>query len=177
MTSAKNQKQRPPKVIGQPALLTNKYGVHGQMKSGMNLQDSFLNQVRREATEVQILLTNGTQLRGMVKGFDNFTLILNTRNGRQNLVYKHAIAQIVSTRAMRHDGDTPRDEQNSEETESEKPEVAPSEAAPAATPVKPKQPSADGGKAKPAPAKETFNALDLSKIKLAQTAPTETPSK
>lgn len=146
------------------------------MKSGMNLQDSFLNQVRREATEVQILLTNGTQLRGMVKGFDNFTLILNTRNGRQNLVYKHAIAQIVSTRAMRQDDDTLR-EQDSEEAESEKPEVTPSEVAPAAIREKQKPSPADGGKAKPAPVKETFNSLDLSKIKLAQTAPTKTPSK
>ena len=176
MTSAKNQEQRPPKVIRLPALLITKYGVHGQMKSGMNLQDSFLNQVRREATEVQILLTNGTQLRGMVKGFDNFTLILNTRNGRQNLVYKHAIAQIVSTRAMRHEDDTPR-EQDSEQTESEMSEVTPSEVAPAATPEKQKPSPTDGGKAKPVPAKETFNALDLSKIKLAQTAPTETPAK
>src|SRR5690606_5836248 len=40
---------------------------------------------------------NGTLLRGIVKGFDNFTLILNNRNG-QHLVYKHAIAQIVSHR-------------------------------------------------------------------------------
>ena len=176
MTSAKNQKQRPPKVIRQPALLTKKNGVHGQMKSGMNLQDSFLNQVRREATEVQILLTNGTQLRGMVKGFDNFTLILNTRNGRQNLIYKHAIAQIATSRALRQDDDATR-EKDSEQTESDKPEVAPSETAPTAVVEKQKPSSVDGGKTKPAPVKETFNSLDLSKIKLAQIAPSETPSK
>ncbi len=146
------------------------------MKSGMNLQDSFLNQVRREATEVQILLTNGTLLRGMVKGFDNFTLILNTKNGRQNLVYKHAIAQIVSARAMRHDDDTPKD-QDVEQTVSETPELAASEPAPAPAPEK-QQPSAVAGvKPKAAPAKETFNSLDLSKIKLAQSEPTEVPSK
>jgi host factor-I protein len=66
-------------------------------KAAMNLQDSFLNQVRRENSEVRVLLVNGTLLRGIVKGFDNFTLILNNRNG-QHLVYKHAIAQIVSHR-------------------------------------------------------------------------------
>src|SRR5690606_33472350 len=66
-------------------------------KAAMNLQDSFLNQVRRENSEVRVLLVNGTLLRGAVKGFDNFTLILNNRNG-QHLVYKHAIAQIVTHR-------------------------------------------------------------------------------
>lgn len=66
-------------------------------KAAMNLQDSFLNQVRRENSEVRVLLVNGTLLRGVVKGFDNFTLILNNRNG-QHLVYKHAIAQIVTHR-------------------------------------------------------------------------------
>ncbi|PKO17620.1 RNA chaperone Hfq [candidate division BRC1 bacterium HGW-BRC1-1] len=146
------------------------------MKSGMNLQDSFLNQVRREATEVQILLTNGTLLRGMVKGFDNFTLILNTRNGRQNLVYKHAIAQIVSARAMRNDDDTPKD-QDAEQSVSEKSEVAVTEPPSSPSPEKQQPPPVAAVKAKAAPAKETFNSLDLSKIKLAQAEPTEVPSK
>ncbi len=66
-------------------------------KAAMNLQDSFLNQVRRENSEVRVLLVNGTLLRGTVKGFDNFTLILNNRNG-QHLIYKHAVAQIVTHR-------------------------------------------------------------------------------
>lgn len=66
-------------------------------KAAMNLQDSFLNQVRRENTEVKVLLVNGTVLRGIVKGFDNFTVILTNRSG-QHLVYKHAIAQLVSHR-------------------------------------------------------------------------------
>jgi host factor-I protein len=67
-------------------------------KAAMNLQDSFLNQVRRENADVKVLLVNGTVLRGVVKGFDNFTLILSNRNG-QHLVYKHAIAQLVSHRS------------------------------------------------------------------------------
>jgi host factor-I protein len=77
-------------------------------KAAMNLQDSFLNQVRRENSEVNILLVNGKSLRGSVKGFDNFTVILNSRNG-QHLIYKHAIAQLVSQRSMnmrREDGST-----------------------------------------------------------------------
>lgn len=73
-------------------------------KTGMNLQDSFLNQVRRESAEVLILLTNGTELRGLVKGFDSFTLVLVNKSG-QHLVYKHAIAHVRSKRhiATKHE--------------------------------------------------------------------------
>lgn len=58
-----------------------------------NLQDSFLNLVRKENIGVTIYLVNGFQLRGMVKGFDNFTVILE-QEGKQQLVYKHAISTI-----------------------------------------------------------------------------------
>ena len=62
-------------------------------RSNINLQDVFLNQVRKEHIPVTIYLTNGFQLKGLVKGFDNFTVILDT-DGRQQLVYKHAISTI-----------------------------------------------------------------------------------
>ena len=59
-----------------------------------NLQDSFLNLVRKENMAVIIYLVNGFQLRGLVKGFDNFTVILE-QDGKQQLVYKHAISTIM----------------------------------------------------------------------------------
>lgn len=62
-------------------------------KPNINLQDVFLNQVRKEHIAVTIYLTNGFQLKGVVKGFDNFTVVLDTE-GRQQLVYKHAISTI-----------------------------------------------------------------------------------
>jgi host factor-I protein len=62
-------------------------------KVNINLQDVFLNQVRKEHIAVTIYLTNGFQLKGMVKGFDNFTVVLDTE-GKQQLVYKHAISTI-----------------------------------------------------------------------------------
>ena len=62
-------------------------------KSNINLQDVFLNQVRKEHIAVTIYLTNGFQLKGLVKGFDNFTVVLDS-DGRQQLVYKHAISTI-----------------------------------------------------------------------------------
>lgn len=60
----------------------------------INLQDAFLNQARKENISVTIYLVNGFQLRGNVTGFDNFTVILDT-NGKQQLVYKHAISTII----------------------------------------------------------------------------------
>ncbi|NLV35147.1 MAG: RNA chaperone Hfq [Clostridiaceae bacterium] len=62
-------------------------------KPNINLQDVFLNQVRKEHIGVTVYLTNGFQLKGMVKGFDNFTVVLET-DGKQQLVYKHAISTI-----------------------------------------------------------------------------------
>ena len=62
-------------------------------KTNINLQDVFLNQVRKEHIAVTIYLTNGFQLKGMVKGFDNFTVVLDTE-GKQQLVYKDAISTI-----------------------------------------------------------------------------------
>ncbi len=62
-------------------------------KSTLNLQDVFLNQARKEHICLTIFLTNGFQFKGYVKGFDSFTVILDSE-GRQNLVYKHAISTI-----------------------------------------------------------------------------------
>ncbi len=65
----------------------------------INLQDSFLNQVRKDNVPVVIYLVNGFQLRGSVKGFDNFTVILEN-DGKQQLVYKHAISTITPFRPI-----------------------------------------------------------------------------
>jgi host factor-I protein len=62
-------------------------------KNSINLQDVFLNQVRKEHIPVTIYLTNGFQLKGMVKGFDNFTVVLDSE-GKQQLIYKHAISTV-----------------------------------------------------------------------------------
>ena len=65
----------------------------------INLQDSFLNQVRKENVSVIIHLVNGFQLKGNVKGFDNFTVILDAA-GKQQLVYKHAISTITPAKQI-----------------------------------------------------------------------------
>ncbi|MBQ7835242.1 MAG: RNA chaperone Hfq [Ruminiclostridium sp.] len=69
------------------------------MAKDMNLQDVFLNQARKERIPVTIYITNGFQFKGIVKGFDNYTVILDS-DGRQNLIYKHAISTITPLRPI-----------------------------------------------------------------------------
>lgn len=68
-------------------------------KLQINLQDAFLNQVRKENIPVTIFLINGFQLKGMVRGFDNFTVILES-DGKQLMVYKHAISTVSPLRPV-----------------------------------------------------------------------------
>ena len=68
-------------------------------KGQLNLQDSFLNQVRKENVLVTLYLINGFQLKGIVRGFDNFTVVLDT-DGKQQMVYKHAISTITPMRPI-----------------------------------------------------------------------------
>lgn len=65
----------------------------------LNLQDVFLNQACKDRITVTIYLTNGFQFRGVVKGFDNFTVILDC-DGKQNLVYKHAVSTIIPSKPI-----------------------------------------------------------------------------
>lgn len=59
-----------------------------------NLQDTFLNAVRRSKTPLTIFLVNGVKLQGVVTWFDNFCVLLK-REGQAQLVYKHAISTIM----------------------------------------------------------------------------------
>lgn len=68
-------------------------------KPQLNLQDAFLNQVRKENIGVSIYLVSGAQIKGMVRGFDQFTVVLESQ-GRLQLVYKHAIASVVPVRPI-----------------------------------------------------------------------------
>jgi host factor-I protein len=68
-------------------------------KSPINLQDTFLNQIRKENLPVTIYLVNGFQLKGLVRGFDNFTVVIEFEN-RQQMVYKHAISTVMPIRPI-----------------------------------------------------------------------------
>ena len=58
-----------------------------------SLQDNYLNQLRKDKIPVVIFLTNGVRLKGLVKGFDNFVVLVKDIN--QQLIYKHAVSTIV----------------------------------------------------------------------------------
>lgn len=68
------------------------------MAKSINLQDMFLNQVRKEGVGVTIYLSSSVQLKGHVRGFDAFTVLLEAPGKPTQLVYKHAIASIVPAR-------------------------------------------------------------------------------
>lgn len=71
-------------------------------KSQLNLQDTFLNQVRKENIGVMIYLIGGVQLRGNVRGFDSFTILLDSPGKPVQLVYKHAVTSIVPMRPIQN---------------------------------------------------------------------------
>ena len=58
-----------------------------------NLQDTYLAEIKRQGTTVTIFLVNGFQLRGIVKGFDPFTILIEFER-KTHLIYKHAVSTI-----------------------------------------------------------------------------------
>ena len=64
------------------------------MAGSLNVQATFLNQARRQHILLTVFLTNGYQFRGFVRGFDSFTVVLDAE-GKQHMVYKHAISTII----------------------------------------------------------------------------------
>jgi len=69
------------------------------MQKTQNIQDTLLNQIRREKQTVTFFLINGFQLKGIVKSFVSFVVILET-DGRQQMIYKHAISTIVPSNSV-----------------------------------------------------------------------------
>ncbi len=69
------------------------------MSKSQNLQDSFLNTLRKEHTPVSIFLVNGIKLQGKVDSFDQYVIML--KNTISQMVYKHAISTIVPSKAVR----------------------------------------------------------------------------
>jgi host factor-I protein len=61
-----------------------------------NLQDNYLNFLRKEKIPVVLYLTNGTRLKGVIRSFDNFVILL--KQEKQHLIYKHAISTIIPER-------------------------------------------------------------------------------
>ena len=91
---AKEKLSARPKPVSEPAPQeTATPAASGGTKSA-NLQDVFLNHLRREKTPVTMFLVKGVKLQGIVTWFDNFSILLR-RDGQSQLVYKHAISTIM----------------------------------------------------------------------------------
>ena len=67
------------------------------MQKTQNLQEGFLNRVRTERIGVTVFLVNGFQMRGTVRAFDNYVVLLES-DGKQQVIYKHAISTIMPSR-------------------------------------------------------------------------------
>ncbi|HIF53796.1 MAG: RNA chaperone Hfq [Methylococcales bacterium] len=79
------------------------------MPKSQNLQDNFLNTLRKDHIPVSIFLVNGIKLQGRVDSFDQYVIML--KNTMSQMVYKHAISTIVPGKAVK----LPRDNEQSEE--------------------------------------------------------------
>jgi len=66
----------------------------GMQMSGKNYQDLILNQVRKDSMPVTVFLTSGFQIRGVIKGFDNYVIVIESES-KQQMIYKHAISTII----------------------------------------------------------------------------------
>lgn len=71
------------------------------MKQG-KMQDVFLNTLRKNNISVTVFLMNGFQLKGLIKSYDNYTVLLET-DGKQQLIYKHAISTYVPSKPIAMD--------------------------------------------------------------------------
>jgi len=80
-------------------------GIFGGMmstdKPAQNIQDSFLNNARKEKGVITIYLLSGVKLSGRIKSFDKYSLVMETNNQEQ-LIFKHAISTVVTMRAPMH---------------------------------------------------------------------------
>lgn len=96
-------------------------------KPVINLQENFLNQARKENVPVTIHLVNGFQIKGMIRGFDQFTVVIDAM-GRQQMVFKHAISTItparpLGTKTAQLEGEKPADTVDEVAEEAEEAEV------------------------------------------------------
>jgi host factor-I protein len=69
-------------------------------EKSQNLQDKFLNKVRKEKMSVTVFLVNGVKLQGIITWFDNFSMLLR-RDSHSQLIYKHAISTIMPAAPVR----------------------------------------------------------------------------
>jgi host factor-I protein len=71
-------------------------------KPAQNIQDTFLNTVRKDKTPITIYLVSGVKLTGKIRSFDKYSVLLEN-NSQEQLIFKHAISTVVSNRSVLHE--------------------------------------------------------------------------
>ena len=71
-------------------------------KPAQNIQDTFLNTVRKDKTPITIYLVSGVKLTGKIRSFDKYSVLLEN-NSQEQLIFKHAISTVVSSRSVMHE--------------------------------------------------------------------------
>jgi host factor-I protein len=74
---------------------------HMETKPAQNIQDTFLNTVRKDKTPITIYLVSGVKLTGRIRSFDKYSVLLEN-NSQEQLIFKHAISTVVSNRSVMH---------------------------------------------------------------------------
>jgi host factor-I protein len=74
---------------------------HMENKPAQNIQDTFLNTVRKDKTPITIYLVSGVKLTGKIRSFDKYSVLLEN-NSQEQLIFKHAISTVVSNRSVLH---------------------------------------------------------------------------
>jgi host factor-I protein len=74
---------------------------HMENKPAQNIQDTFLNTVRKDKTPITIYLVSGVKLTGKIRSFDKYSVLLEN-NSQEQLIFKHAISTVVSNRSVMH---------------------------------------------------------------------------
>jgi host factor-I protein len=72
-----------------------------ETKPAQNIQDTFLNTVRKDKTPITVYLVSGVKLTGKIRSFDKYSVLLEN-NSQEQLIFKHAISTVVSNRAVLH---------------------------------------------------------------------------
>jgi host factor-I protein len=80
------------------ATIATKEKIGMETKPAQNIQDSFLNNARKDKAAITIYLLSGVKLTGRIRSFDKYSVVLETNNQEQ-LIFKHAISTVVTTRS------------------------------------------------------------------------------
>src|SRR6202451_4463705 len=92
-------------VKAAPHNFTKKVGDrHMENKPAQNIQDTFLNTVRKDKSPITIYLVSGVKLTGKIRSFDKYSVLLEN-NSQEQLIFKHAISTVVSNRSVLHTPD------------------------------------------------------------------------